>query len=111
MLFDTLIEKLEAWQSRDINFGHFTRGDIWKNIGLMGLLLFIAFYLFGHFPNALFFEMGVSPTAGVQIAMLMLLPLLSFVFTPFHVHGEPSSWIPLLMSFGFVCGSQTLFLH
>ena len=50
----------------------------------MGLLLFIAFYLFGHLPDSLFLEMGVTPNAGVQIATLMLLlPLLSFVFTPF----------------------------
>jgi len=65
---------------------HYTKhmDDIWKNIGLMGLLLFIAFYLFGHLPDALFLEMGVTPNAGVKIAMLMLLlPLLSFVFTPF----------------------------
>ena len=87
VLFDTLIEKLNTKELLAVlghELGHFTHGDIWKNIGLMGLLLFIAFYLFGHLPDALFLEMGVSPTAGVQIAMLMLLlPLLSFVFTPF----------------------------
>lgn len=87
VLFDTLIEKLNTKELLAVlghELGHFTHGDIWKNIGLMGLLLFIAFYLFGHLPDALFLEMGVSPTLGVQIAMLMLLlPLLSFVFTPF----------------------------
>ena len=87
VLFDTLIEKLNTKELLAVlghELGHFTHGDIWKNIGLMGLLLFIAFYLFGHLPDALFLEMGVSPSAGVQIAMLMLLlPLLSFVFTPF----------------------------
>ena len=87
VLFDTLTQKLNTKELLAVighELGHFTHGDIWKNIGLMGLLLFIAFYLFGHLPNALFLEMGVSPSAGVQIAMLMLLlPLLSFVFTPF----------------------------
>ena len=86
VLFDTLIEKLNTKELLAVighELGHFTHGDIWKNIGLMGLLLFIAFYLFGHLPDALFLEMGVSPSAGVQIAVLMLLlPLLSFVFTP-----------------------------
>jgi STE24 endopeptidase len=87
VLFDTLIEKLNTKELLAVighELGHFTHGDIWKNIGLMGLLLFIAFYLFGHLPDALFTQMGVTPEAGVQIAMLMLLlPLLSFVFTPF----------------------------
>lgn len=87
VLFDTLIEKLNTKELLAVighELGHFTHGDIWKNIGLMGLLLFIAFYLFGHLPDALFTQMGVIPEAGVQIAMLMLLlPLLSFVFTPF----------------------------
>lgn len=87
VLFDTLIEKLNTKELLAVlghELGHFTHGDIWKNIGLMGLLLFIAFYLFGHLPDALFLEMGVTPTAGVKIAILMLLlPLLSFVFTPF----------------------------
>ncbi len=87
VLFDTLLEKLNTKELLAVlghELGHFTHGDIWKNIGLMGLLLFIAFYLFGHLPDVLFTEMGVIPEAGVQIAMLMLLlPLVSFVFTPF----------------------------
>jgi len=86
VLFDTLIEKLNTKELLAVighELGHFTHGDIWKNIGLMGVLLFVAFYLFGHLPDALFTQMGVVPHAGVQIAMLMLLlPLLSFVFTP-----------------------------
>jgi len=87
VLFDTLIEKLNKKELLAVlghELGHFSHGDIWKNIGLMGLLLFIAFYLFGHLPDTLFTQMGVVPQAGVQIAVLiMLLPLVSFVFTPF----------------------------
>jgi len=87
VLFDTLIEKLSHKELLAVlghELGHFTHGDIWKNISLMGLLLFIAFYLFGHLPDVLFTQMGLIPQAGVQIAMLMLLlPVLSFVFTPF----------------------------
>ena len=86
VLFDTLVEKLNNKELLAVlghELGHFSHGDIWKNIGLMGVLLFISFYLFGHLPDALFLDMGVSPEAGVQIAMLMLLlPLVSFVFTP-----------------------------
>ncbi len=87
VLFDTLLEKLNTKELLAVlghELGHFTHGDIWKNIGLMGVLLFIAFYLFGHLPDVLFTQMGVVPEAGVQIAMLMLLlPLVSFLFTPF----------------------------
>ena len=87
VLFDTLLEKLNTKELLAVlghELGHFSHGDIWKNIGLMGVLLLIAFYLFGHLPDALFTQMGVVPEAGVQIAMLMLLlPLVSFVFTPF----------------------------
>jgi len=87
VLFDTLLEKLDKKELLAVlghELGHFTHGDIWKNIALMGGLLFIAFYLFGHLPDELFTQMGVIPHAGVKIAMLMLLlPLVSFVFTPF----------------------------
>jgi len=87
VLFDTLVAKLNQKELLAVlghELGHFTHGDIWKNISLMGLLLFISFYLFGHLPDSLFTQMGVVPEAGVQIATLMLLlPLVSFVFTPF----------------------------
>jgi STE24 endopeptidase len=87
VLFDTLIKKLTTKELLAVlghELGHFKHGDIWKNIALMGLLLFIAFYLFGHLPDELFTQMHVSPHAGVKIAMLMLLlPLVSFVFNPF----------------------------
>jgi STE24 endopeptidase len=87
VLFDTLLEKLNPKEILAVlghELGHFSHGDIWKNIGLIGLLLFIAFYLFGHLPDEIFLEMGVAQSAGVQMALLiLLLPLLSFVFTPF----------------------------
>jgi len=86
VLFDTLLEKLENRELLAVlghELGHFSHGDIWKNIGMMGLLLFCAFLLLGNLPDELFFNMGVEHKAGVEIAMMMLLlPLISFVFTP-----------------------------
>lgn len=87
VLFDTLLEKLNTKELLAVlghELGHFSHGDIWKNIGLMGMLLFVSFYLFGHLPDILFTQMGVAPFAGAQIAALMLLlPLVSFILTPF----------------------------
>jgi STE24 endopeptidase len=86
VLFDTLIEKLTTTELLAVlghELGHFSNGDIWKNIGMMGLLLFSAFFLLGNLPESLFFAMKVEPNAGIEIAMMMmLLPLISFVFTP-----------------------------
>ncbi|MBN2825036.1 MAG: M48 family metallopeptidase, partial [Campylobacterales bacterium] len=86
VLFDTLIEKLNKDELLAVlghELGHFKHGDIFKNMALMAGLLFVTFYIFGHIPDSLFTEIGVVPTAGAMIALLMLLmPIISFVFTP-----------------------------
>ena len=86
VLFDTLMEKLTNKELLAVlghELGHFSHGDIWKNIGMMGLLLFSAFFLLGNLPEELFFGMGVEMKAGVEIAMMVLLvALIGFVFTP-----------------------------
>jgi len=86
VLFDTLLEKLNKDELLAVlghELGHFKHGDIWKNIILMGILLFTSFFILGNLPDELFTDMGVIPTAGVQIAtMSILLPVVSFIFTP-----------------------------
>jgi len=86
VLFDTLMEKLNNRELLAVlghELGHFSHGDIWKNIGMMGVLLFLAFFILGNLPATLFIEMGIEKTAGAEIAMMiLLLPLLSFLFTP-----------------------------
>jgi len=86
VLYDTLLDKLNKKELLAVlghELGHFSHGDIYKNIALVGVLLFVAFFTFGNLPDSLFIQMGVSPFAGAKIAVFMLLlPLLSFVFTP-----------------------------
>jgi STE24 endopeptidase len=86
VLYDTLLDKLTKKELLAVlghELGHFSHGDIYKNIALVGVLLFISFFTFGHLPDELFLEMGVTPFAGAKIAMFMLLlPLVSFLFTP-----------------------------
>ena len=86
VLFDTLLDKLTNKELLAVlghELGHFSHGDIWKNIAMMGLLLFSAFFLLGNLPQELFLDMGVEQKAGVELAiMMLLLSLIGFVFTP-----------------------------
>jgi len=86
VLFDTLIEKLTKDELLAVlghELGHFKHGDIFKNLGLISILLFVTFFLAGNIPDKMFLEIGVIPSAGAKIALLMLLmPIISFLFTP-----------------------------
>jgi STE24 endopeptidase len=86
VLFDTLIEKLTKDELLAVlghELGHFKHGDVFKNLGLISILLFITFFLAGNIPDKIFIEIGVMPIAGVKIALLILLtPIINFLFTP-----------------------------
>ena len=86
VLFDTLIEKLEHVEILAVlghELGHFKHGDVYKNIGMMALMLFSMFYIFGHLPQELFFDLNMQETPYLLIVLfLMLSPLLSFIIMP-----------------------------
>ena len=61
VLFDTLVEKLthnELLAVLGHELGHFKNGDIIKNIGIMGVVMFVFFAIFGNLPDELF--LGLS---------------------------------------------------
>jgi STE24 endopeptidase len=86
VLFDTLIEKLTTKELLGVlghELGHFAHGDIYKNIALVGVMLFAMFGIFGNLPESLYLEMGLSKEPYVLMILLMLfMPVLGFVMMP-----------------------------
>jgi len=86
VLFDTLLDKLSHKELLAVlghELGHFKHGDIYKNIAMMGVMLFVMFFLFGNIPQDLYLEMGVpSSPAVVMILFLLFMPVLGFVMMP-----------------------------
>ena len=86
VLFDTLIEKLTIKELLAVlghELGHFAHGDIYKNIALVGTMLFVMFGIFGNLPESLYLEMGLSQEPYVLMILLMLfMPVLGFILMP-----------------------------
>lgn len=86
VLFDTLLQKLSHQELLAVlghELGHYAHGDIYKNIGIVGAMLFVMFALFGNLPASLFMELGISNMPAVtMILFLLFMPLLSFVMMP-----------------------------
>lgn len=86
VLFDTLLQKLTHQELLAVlghELGHFAHGDIYKNIGLIGGMLFVMFAIFGNLPDTLFLELGLSASpAVVMILFLLFMPVLSFIMMP-----------------------------
>jgi len=86
VLYDTLIEKLSTRELLAVlghELGHFAHGDIYKNIALVGAMLFAMFGIFGNLPESLYLELGLSQSPYVVMILLMLfMPVLGFVMMP-----------------------------
>lgn len=86
VLFDTLIEKLTTKELLAVlghELGHFAHGDIYKNIAMLGAMLFGMFALFGNVPDSLFFEMRLEKAPYVLMILFMLfMPVLGFLMMP-----------------------------
>ncbi len=86
VLFDTLIEKLSTKELLAVlghELGHFAHGDIYKNIALVGGMLFAMFVIFGNLPESLYLELGISKEPYlVMILLLLFMPVLGFIMMP-----------------------------
>ncbi len=86
VLFDTLVQKLthnELLAVLGHELGHFKNGDILKNIGIMGVVMFIFFAIFGNLSNELFAGLNLANEPYAIIAIfLMFSPILSFFLMP-----------------------------
>lgn len=86
VLFDTLLEKLTTKELLAVlghELGHFAHGDIYKNIAMVGVMLFGMFALFGNLPESLYLELGLSASSGLVIILLLLfMPILGFIMMP-----------------------------
>ncbi len=86
VLFDTLIKKLDKKELLAVlghELGHFKHKDIYKNIFITALLLFVMFAIFGNLPKSVFdaFNTGDTPYGVISI-FLLLSPLVMFVLLP-----------------------------
>ncbi len=86
VLFDTLLEKLSTKELLAVlghELGHFAHGDVFKNIALVGGMLFVMFAIFGNLPDSLYLEMGIAKEPYVIMILLMLfMPVLGFIMMP-----------------------------
>lgn len=86
VLFDTLVEKLSHNELLAVlghELGHFKNGDILKNIGIMGVVMFIFFAIFGNLSEELFLELNLNNEPyAIIVLFLMFSPILSFFLMP-----------------------------
>jgi STE24 endopeptidase len=86
VLFDTLIQKLTPSELVAVlghELGHFAHGDLYKNIAMVGAMLFGMFAVFGNLPETLYMELGVSQSPHIiMMLFLLLLPVVSFFIMP-----------------------------
>ncbi len=86
VLFDTLVEKLSHNELLAVlghELGHFKNGDILKNIGIMGFVMFVFFAIFGNLPEELFLQLNLNNQPySIIILFMMFSPILSFFLMP-----------------------------
>lgn len=85
VLFDTLLSKVSHDELLAIlshELGHFKHKDLLKNIAVMGVVLFVIFFIAGNLPASLF--MAFDSDSGAMLCVLALLSnMILFYCMPF----------------------------
>lgn len=86
VLFDTLIKKLTQNEILAVlghELGHFKHKDLLKNIVLMGVVLFVVFFVLGNIPSSFYTALNLKENGGALIVFFLLYsPVLSAIFEP-----------------------------
>ena len=86
VLYDTLIDKLSVKEIVAVlghELGHFKHKDILKNIGVVGMMLFVMFFIFGHLPNGLFESMHIEKNPlNILLITILFMEVVMFVMQP-----------------------------
>ncbi len=86
VLFDTLVEKLSHNELLAVlghELGHFKNGDILKNIGIMGVVMFVFFAIFGNLSQEIFLGLSLENEPYAIITLFLIFsPILSFFLMP-----------------------------
>lgn len=86
VLFDTLVQKLthnELLAVLGHELGHFKNGDILKNIGIMGVVMFVFFAIFGNLHEDVFLSLKLENEPYAIITLFIIFsPILSFFLMP-----------------------------
>lgn len=84
VLFDTLLSKVSHNELLAIlghELAHFKHKDLFKNIAIMAVMLFVLFFIAGHLPQILF--SGIKQNAVNTLCVLMLITnAILFYFLP-----------------------------
>ena len=87
VLFDTLLKKLNKKEILAVlghELGHFKHKDILKNITVVGIMLFVLFFIFGNLPDSLFKELMIPKSAAnIIILALLFSDMIFFILQPF----------------------------
>ncbi len=86
VLFDTLLEKVSSDGLLAIlghELGHFKHKDVLFNILVMGIVLFVLFFVAGHLPSLIFDALGLEQNNATSLVVLLLIaPIVSFWIMP-----------------------------
>ncbi|NPA56082.1 MAG: M48 family metallopeptidase [Epsilonproteobacteria bacterium] len=83
VLFDTLLNKLTKEEILAVlahELGHFRNKDIYKNIIMIGMLMFGLLFIVGHLPDSLFTQLKLEKNAGNIIVLGIIISEVYFYF-------------------------------